>query len=188
MENSIHARGTRAGTKAGDLLVVLWNVPACVPHAENEEFANSIHARGTRAGTKAGDSLADLWTVPACVLARGEWNCKIPLTPAGRGRVHSMEATSANTAGSNLLPSPRSPRPNASAARAARRRAATNRRCEGCRCASKWRYLSKNMRCLHFQDIEIWTGVHFGNYQCGQVSILVIDGRTVFLVQCQYAN
>ena len=53
LENSIHARETRAGTKAGVLLVVLWTVPACVPHAENEELENSTHARGTRAGTKA---------------------------------------------------------------------------------------------------------------------------------------
>ena len=30
-ENSTHARGTRAGTKAGHKLVVLWTVPACVP-------------------------------------------------------------------------------------------------------------------------------------------------------------
>ena len=38
LENSIHARGTRAGTKAGDLLVVLWIVPACVPARGEEEL------------------------------------------------------------------------------------------------------------------------------------------------------
>ena len=38
LENSTHARGTRAGTKAGDSLVVLWTVPACVPHAEKRNW------------------------------------------------------------------------------------------------------------------------------------------------------
>ena len=35
---------------------------------------------------------ADLWIVPACVPARGEWNWKIPFTPAGRGRVRLRDA------------------------------------------------------------------------------------------------
>ena len=34
--------------------MVLWTVPACVPHAEKEELENSFPARGTRAGTLAG--------------------------------------------------------------------------------------------------------------------------------------
>ena len=64
--------------------------PRASSHAEKEELENSTHARGTRAGTKAGDSLVILWTVPACVPARGEWNWKIPFTPAGRGRVRKL--------------------------------------------------------------------------------------------------
>ena len=34
LENSIHARGTRAGTIGGVALVDGRSVPACVPHAE----------------------------------------------------------------------------------------------------------------------------------------------------------
>ena len=87
LENSTHARETRAGTKAGDSLVVLWTVPACVPARGEEELENSTHARGTRAGTYAGDSSVVLWTVPACVLARGEEELeKFLFPPAGRGR------------------------------------------------------------------------------------------------------
>ena len=51
LENSTHARGTRAGTVGGVAPVEGWSVPACVPHAEEEELESSIHARGTRAGT-----------------------------------------------------------------------------------------------------------------------------------------
>ena len=125
-EDSTHARGTRAGTKAGESLGEGGIVPACVlarggrgilkipltpagrgrvrkrvscwvraesyprasPHAEEEEFEDSTHARGTRAGTKAGELLGEGCIVPACVPARGGRGIlKIPLTPAGRGRV-----------------------------------------------------------------------------------------------------
>ena len=88
LENSIHARGTRAGTEGGEAQADGWSVPACVPHAEEEELESSTHARGTRAGTIGGEALVDGWSVPACVLARGGMrNWKVPFTPAGRGRV-----------------------------------------------------------------------------------------------------
>ena len=48
LENSTHARGTRAGTDAGDSLVVLWIVPACVPHAERGIV--KFHSRPRDAG------------------------------------------------------------------------------------------------------------------------------------------
>ena len=71
--------------------VRVGSYPRASPHAEEEEFESSTHARGTRAGTKAGELLGEGGIVPACVLARGGRGIlKIPLTPAGRGRVREL--------------------------------------------------------------------------------------------------
>ena len=49
MKNSTHARGTRAGTKAGASLAVLWTVPACVL-ARGERGILKFHSRPRDAG------------------------------------------------------------------------------------------------------------------------------------------
>ena len=49
LQNSTHARGTRAGTFAGDTPVDLWTVPACVP-ARGERGISKFHSRPRDAG------------------------------------------------------------------------------------------------------------------------------------------
>ena len=48
-ENSTHARGTRAGTGAGESLADVWAVPACVP-ARGERGICKFHSRPRDAG------------------------------------------------------------------------------------------------------------------------------------------
>ena len=55
-KNSIHARGTRAGTLSGESPAVLWTVPACVPHAESGIGKIPFHARGDASGYIRGDA------------------------------------------------------------------------------------------------------------------------------------